>query len=75
MTVINPAKPVGKWFRVAGGLLLSLAAVLLVLWLSSRSTDRHGAIFLLGAGVFFGVLGASLWTIGYSFSATAKRRG
>jgi hypothetical protein len=75
MTVINPAKPAGRGFRVAGGLVLALAAVLLMLWLGSRSTDPHGAVFLLGAGVFFGLVGASFWTIGYSLSVAGRRQG
>jgi hypothetical protein len=75
MTHPNPTQGVGRGFRIGGAVLVSVAAILLVLWLSSRATDRHGAIFLLGGGVVFGLAGAWLWTIGYSLSIGARRRG
>ena len=71
---MNPSAQVGKGFRVAGGVLLLLGVVLLGLWLSARSSDRHGAVFLLGGGGLLGLAGAAIWTIGYSLTMT-KRQG
>ena len=71
---MNPGAQVGKGLRVAGGVLLLIGVVLLGLWLSARSSDRHGAVFLLGGGGLFGLAGAAVWTIGYSLTMT-KRRG
>ena len=70
---MNPGAQVGKGFRVAGGVLLLFAVVLLALWLSARSSDRHGALFLLGGGSLFGLAGAAVWTIGYSLTMTKHR--
>lgn len=68
--VTQPSR--GRGTRIAGGLLLSLAAVFLALWVGARSSDRHGALFLLGAGVFFALGGGFVWTVGYSL--TMRRR-
>jgi hypothetical protein len=74
MTHPNPTQSVGRGFRIGGALLVTVAALLLALWLTSRATDRHGAIFLLGGVVVFGLAGAWIWTIGYSLSIGARRR-
>ncbi len=71
---MNPGAQVGKGFRVAGGVLLLAGVVLLSLWVSARSSDQHGAVFLLGGGGLFALAGAAVWTIGYSLTMT-KRRG
>jgi len=71
---MNPGAQVGKGFRVAGGVLFLFGVVLLGLWLSARSSDRHGALFLLGGGGLFGLAGAAVWTLGYSLTMT-KRQG
>jgi hypothetical protein len=71
---MNPGTQVGKGFRVAGGFLFVLGIVLLGLWLSARSSDRHGALFLLGGGALIALAGAAVWTIGYSLTMT-KRQG
>jgi len=75
VALANPAKSIGKGFRIGGGIVLAGAGLLFGLWLSARSTDRHGAIFLLGGAVFFALVGASIWTIGYSLSMAARKRG
>ena len=71
---MNPSAQLGKGFRVGGGVLLLCGVALLGLWLSSRSSDRHGAVLLLGGGVLFALAGAAVWTIGYSLTMT-KHQG
>jgi len=63
----------GKGLRRGGGIFFVLAVALLGLWLTARLTDRHGAIFLLGGGVFFALIGATLWTIGYSLTMAQRQ--
>jgi len=75
MTLANPAKSIGKGFRIGGGIVLAGAGLLFALWFSARSTDRHGAMFLLGGGVFLALVGALMWTIGYSLGMAARKRG
>ncbi len=58
----------GRGLRVAGRVLLVLSIALVAMWLSGRWTDRHGALFLLGGGIFFALTGTTVWTIGYSLS-------
>ena len=65
---MNPASGVGKGYRWGGGLVVVVGLVLFGLWLTARSTDRHGAIFLLGGAVFILLAGVTLWTIGYSLT-------
>ena len=74
MTHPKPTQSVGRGFRIGGALLVTAAALLLALWFTSRATDRHGAIFLLGGGVVFGLAGAWIWTIGYSLPMGGRRR-
>ena len=71
---MNPGAQVGKGFRIGGGVLLLFSVALLGLWLSARSSDRHGALFLLAGGGLFGLAGAAAWTIGYSLTMTKRQR-
>jgi hypothetical protein len=71
---MNPGAQVGKGLRVAGGVLLLFGVVLLGLWLGAHSSDRHGALFLLGGGGLLSLAGAAVWTIGYSLTMT-KHQG
>lgn len=70
---MNPTNGVSKGFRAAGGALAALGGLLLALWLSARDTERDGAIFVLGAGAFFALIGGAIWTIGYSISIARRR--
>ena len=74
MALANPANIVSKTLRIAGGLAAAVGGLLLALWLSGRSTDRHVAFFILAGGVFFLLVGGSIWTIGHSLSVAARRR-
>jgi len=70
---MDSATGLGKGLRIGGGILIALAVALLGLWLSARSTDRHGGIFLLGGGVFIALCGATLWTIGYTLTMARRQ--
>ena len=58
--------PLGKVLRRTGAIILALGVALLGMWITGRSTDPHGMIFVFGGGLFVTLFGATLWTIGYS---------
>jgi len=71
---MDPVSGLGKGLRIGGGILTAIAVALLGLWLSARSTDPHGGIFLLGGGVFIALGGATLWTVGYTLTMARRQR-
>jgi hypothetical protein len=74
MSVTTEAKKAGRPLRLMGGILMALAAALLLMWLTGRDSDPHGDIFLLGGGVFLALLGAPLWALGYSITMLHRRQ-
>ena len=74
MSMTDEARSAGKPVRLVGAIVMAMGGALLALWLSARDSDRHGAFFLLGGGVVFALIGASIWTIGYSITMVRRRR-
>jgi hypothetical protein len=67
MTIDREAlAPLGKVLRRTGAVILALGVALLGMWITGRSTDPHGMVFVFAGGLFVTLVGATLWTIGYS---------
>ena len=69
---MNPVPLLGKSLRIAGGISALFGIALLVVWLGGRSSDRHGAAFVLIGGLFLSLGGAAAWTIGYALTMTKR---
>ena len=58
--------PLGRVLRRTGAIILVVGVALLGMWITGRSADPHGMVFVFVGGLFVTFVGATLWTIGYS---------